>query len=113
MMGRFDIGTGGHTMGAPRHLLAAISGLFAAGIAFAHSATALAQAPVTLRYAVDTERNINELSQRLAERQGFFTREGLKLELHRFVATRNREAIAPRSLPRRTSSTWRACSCPN
>ena len=42
-------------MGAPRHLLAAISGLFAAGIAFAHSATALAQAPVTLRYAVDTE----------------------------------------------------------
>jgi ABC-type nitrate/sulfonate/bicarbonate transport system substrate-binding protein len=79
-------------MGAPRHLLAAISGLFAAGIAFAHSATALAQAPVTLRYAVDTERNINELSQRLAEQQGFFAREGLKLELHRFVATRNREA---------------------
>ena len=77
-------------MGAPRHLLAAISGLFAATIALAHSA--LAQTPVTLRYAVDTERNINELSQHLAERQGFFAREGLKLELHRFVATRNREA---------------------
>src|ERR1700741_942336 len=74
-------------MGVSR--LAAIIG-FVAG-AIAHSGPPAAQAPVTLRYAVDTERNINELSQRVAERQGFFAREGIKLEIHRFVTTANRE----------------------
>jgi ABC-type nitrate/sulfonate/bicarbonate transport system substrate-binding protein len=74
-------------MGVSR--LAAIVGLVAGAIAL--SGTTAAQAPVTLRYAVDTERNINELSQRVAERQGFFAREGIKLEIHRFVTTANRE----------------------
>ena len=86
-------------MGAPRHFLTAISGLFAAGIAFGHSAAALAQAPITLRYAVDTKGNINELSQRLAEREGFFMREGLNLEIHRFVTTGNRAILIRKSVP--------------
>ena len=63
-----------------------------AGFAVGYAAAAAAQAPTTLRYAVDTERNINELSQRVAERQGFFAREGLNLEIHRFVATGDRES---------------------
>jgi ABC-type nitrate/sulfonate/bicarbonate transport system substrate-binding protein len=61
------------------------------GFALGHGGTAVAQAPYTLRYAVDTERNINELSQRVAERQGFFAREGINLQIHRFVTTGNRE----------------------
>ena len=76
-------------MRAPRSFLA-LSGLFAAAIGLAPGLAA-AQAPITLRYAVDTEGNINELSQRLAEREGFFAREGIKLEIHRFVTTGNRE----------------------
>jgi ABC-type nitrate/sulfonate/bicarbonate transport system substrate-binding protein len=61
------------------------------GFAFAPCGMAAAQAPVTLNYAVDTERNINELSQRVAERQGFFAREGINLQIHRFVTTGDRE----------------------
>jgi hypothetical protein len=77
-------------MSAPRRS-ATIGLLAAAGFAVAHAGAAAAQ-PYTLRYAVDTERNINELSQRVAERQGFFAREGINLEIHRFVATANRES---------------------
>jgi ABC-type nitrate/sulfonate/bicarbonate transport system substrate-binding protein len=65
--------------------------LAAMAVAFGGSGVAAAQ-PYTLRYAVDTERNINELSQRVAVRQGFFAREGINLEIHRFVATGNRES---------------------
>jgi ABC-type nitrate/sulfonate/bicarbonate transport system substrate-binding protein len=77
-----------------RHCRLAMIAMFAGtGIAVASAGAALAQAqaPVTLRYAVDTERNINELSQRVAERQGFFAREGIKLDIHRYVTTGNRE----------------------
>jgi ABC-type nitrate/sulfonate/bicarbonate transport system substrate-binding protein len=52
--------------------------------------TAAAQPTYTLRYAVDTERNINALAQTVAERQGFFAREGINLQPARFVATGDR-----------------------
>ena len=58
------------------------------GLASAGAATA--QQTYTLRYAVDTERNINALAQTVAQRQGFFTREGLDLQPVRFVATGDR-----------------------
>jgi ABC-type nitrate/sulfonate/bicarbonate transport system substrate-binding protein len=51
---------------------------------------ATAQQTYTLRYAVDTERNINALAQTVAARQGFFTREGINLQSVRFVATGDR-----------------------
>jgi ABC-type nitrate/sulfonate/bicarbonate transport system substrate-binding protein len=56
----------------------------------ASSGTAAAQQTYTLRYAVDTERNINALAQTVAERRGFFTREGINLQPVRFVATGDR-----------------------
>ncbi len=46
--------------------------------------------PVVLRYGVDTEHNINALAQVVAEREGFFAREGIKLELVHFLATGDR-----------------------
>jgi ABC-type nitrate/sulfonate/bicarbonate transport system substrate-binding protein len=58
--------------------------------AFASAGTATAQQTYTLRYAVDTERNINALAQTVAERQGFFSREGINLQPVRFVATGDR-----------------------
>jgi ABC-type nitrate/sulfonate/bicarbonate transport system substrate-binding protein len=58
--------------------------------AFASTSAATAQQTYTLRYAVDTERNINALAQTVAERQGFFTREGINLQPVRFVATGDR-----------------------
>jgi ABC-type nitrate/sulfonate/bicarbonate transport system substrate-binding protein len=72
-----------------RPFRSAIAGLVAMAGGLLTTA-ASAQQTYTLRYAVDTERNINELSQRVAERQGFFAREGLNLEIHRFAATGNR-----------------------
>jgi len=56
----------------------------------APAGSATAQQTYTLRYAVDTERNINALAQTVAERQGFFTREGINFQAVRFVATGNR-----------------------
>jgi ABC-type nitrate/sulfonate/bicarbonate transport system substrate-binding protein len=68
-------------------------GFFAlVAFSFGHGGTAAAQSTYTLRYAVDTERNLNELSQRVAVRQGFFAREGIDLQVHRFVATGDRSA---------------------
>jgi ABC-type nitrate/sulfonate/bicarbonate transport system substrate-binding protein len=58
--------------------------------ALASAGAANAQPTYTLRYAVDTERNINALAQTVAERQGFFTREGISLQPVRFVATGDR-----------------------
>ena len=58
--------------------------------ALAATGAATAQQTYTLRYAVDTERNINALSQTVAEQQGFFTREGINLQPVRFVATGDR-----------------------
>jgi ABC-type nitrate/sulfonate/bicarbonate transport system substrate-binding protein len=46
--------------------------------------------PAVLRYGVDTERNLNALAQVVAEREGFFAREGIKLELVHFAATGDR-----------------------
>lgn len=38
----------------------------------------------TIRYGIDDEQNINRLPQFIAEKKGFFTREGVKVELVRF-----------------------------
>jgi ABC-type nitrate/sulfonate/bicarbonate transport system substrate-binding protein len=47
----------------------------------------------TIRYGIDDEQNINRLPQVVAEREGFFAREGLKVDLVRFrSAFRNRAA---------------------
>jgi ABC-type nitrate/sulfonate/bicarbonate transport system substrate-binding protein len=52
----------------------------------------LAQAPTTIRYGVDTERNINALSQVIAERQGFLAQEGIKLQPVRFLSGADRSS---------------------
>jgi ABC-type nitrate/sulfonate/bicarbonate transport system substrate-binding protein len=40
----------------------------------------------TLRYAIDDEQNINRLPQVVAERRGFFTREGLNFQIVTFTS---------------------------
>jgi ABC-type nitrate/sulfonate/bicarbonate transport system substrate-binding protein len=68
-------------------------GLFAAlGLAGGYGDMAAAQAPYTIRYGVDTERNINALSQLIAERQGFLEREGIKLDPVRFLTGTDRSS---------------------
>lgn len=71
-----------------RSIILGLSALAVGALASAGAATA--QQTYTLRYAVDTERNINALAQTVAERQGFFTREGINLQPVRFVATGDR-----------------------
>ncbi len=74
-----------------QHCRSLIPGLFAMAVgALAFAGAATAQQTFTLRYAVDTERNINALAQTVAERQGFFTREGIDLKPVRFVSTGDR-----------------------
>ena len=69
----------------------AIIGFFAVlGFALGDSGMAAAQAPYTIRYGVDTERNINALSQVIAERQGFLAREGIKLQPVHFLTGTDR-----------------------
>jgi ABC-type nitrate/sulfonate/bicarbonate transport system substrate-binding protein len=75
---------------AQRHRSATIGFLAALGLAVGYGSMAAAQAPYTIRYGVDTERNINALSQVIAERQGFFAREGIKLEPVRFLSGADR-----------------------
>jgi ABC-type nitrate/sulfonate/bicarbonate transport system substrate-binding protein len=53
------------------------------------SGDVVAQSSV-IRYGVDTDRNINALAQVVAEREGFFAREGVKLEPVRFLSTGDR-----------------------
>jgi hypothetical protein len=69
---------------AKRHRSATI-GLFAPVGLVGYGDMATAQAPYTIRYGVDTERNINTLSQVIAERQGFLAREGITLDPVRFL----------------------------
>jgi ABC-type nitrate/sulfonate/bicarbonate transport system substrate-binding protein len=61
--------------------LVGLAALVVAG--FAAQARA-ADAPNTLRYGVDAEPNIGRLNQIVAERKGFFTREGMKVEFVSF-----------------------------
>jgi ABC-type nitrate/sulfonate/bicarbonate transport system substrate-binding protein len=75
---------------ARRHRSATIGFLAALGLAVGFGNMAAAQAPYTIRYGVDTERNINALSQVVAERQGFFAREGIKLQPVRFLTGADR-----------------------
>lgn len=74
---------------ATRRYRSIIAGLVAMASGMLATAAA-AQQTYTLRYAVDTERNINALAQTVAVRQGFFTREGIDLQPVRFVATGDR-----------------------
>lgn len=48
---------------------------------------ASAEAANTLRYGIDDEQNINRLPQVIAEREGLFAREGLKVELVPFKSS--------------------------
>jgi ABC-type nitrate/sulfonate/bicarbonate transport system substrate-binding protein len=74
-----------------QHCRSVVLGLMATALgALVSTGAATAQQTYTLRYAVDTERNINALAQTVAERQGFFTREGINLQPVRFVATGDR-----------------------
>jgi ABC-type nitrate/sulfonate/bicarbonate transport system substrate-binding protein len=75
---------------ARRHRSATIGLLAAFGIAVGCGDMAAAQAPYTIRYGVDTERNINALSQLIAERRGFLAREAIKLEPVRFLTGADR-----------------------
>jgi ABC-type nitrate/sulfonate/bicarbonate transport system substrate-binding protein len=67
----------------------ALIGLFALTATLFERGGAAAQ-PIVLRYGVDTEHNINALAQVVAEREGFFAREGIKLELVHFLGTGDR-----------------------
>ena len=58
-----------------RFLAVAAFGLGLSGVASAAEVTA------TLRYGIDDEQNINRLPQVIAEREGFFAREGLKVQI--------------------------------
>ncbi len=69
---------------------ATIGWLAALAVAVGYGDMAAAQAPYTIRYGVDTERNINALSQVIAERQGFLAREAIKLEPVRFLTGADR-----------------------
>jgi ABC-type nitrate/sulfonate/bicarbonate transport system substrate-binding protein len=75
---------------ARRHRSATIGLLAALGVAVGYGGIAAAQTPYTIRYGVDTERNINALSQVVAERQGFLAREGIKLQPVRFLSGADR-----------------------
>jgi ABC-type nitrate/sulfonate/bicarbonate transport system substrate-binding protein len=77
---------------AKRHRWATIGVLAALGLAVGYGDMAAAQAPYTIRYGVDTERNINALSQAIAERQGFLAGEGIKLEPVRFLTGTDRSS---------------------
>ena len=69
---------------------ATIGWLAALAVAVGCGDMAAAQAPYTIRYGVDTERNINALSQVIAEREGFLAREAIKLEPVRFLGGADR-----------------------
>lgn len=60
-----------------------------AGVATLAFGTAASAAEVTdtIRYAIDDEQNINRLPQVIAEREGFFAREGVKVELVTFASS--------------------------
>src|ERR1700722_17067993 len=73
-----------------RYRSALIAFLGMAGFSLASAGMAAPQPAYSPRYAVDTERNINALAQTVAERQGFFAREGINLQPVRFVATGDR-----------------------
>ena len=75
---------------ARRHRLAMTGLLAALGVAVGYGDMAATQAPYTIRYGVDTERNINALSQVIAERQGFLAREAIKLQPVRFLTGADR-----------------------
>jgi ABC-type nitrate/sulfonate/bicarbonate transport system substrate-binding protein len=66
-----------------RSVIAAFAALTLPGLASTGAAAAAQPIPV-LRYGIDDEQNINRLPQVVAERQGFFAREGLKVDIVRF-----------------------------
>jgi ABC-type nitrate/sulfonate/bicarbonate transport system substrate-binding protein len=64
---------------------------FVATIAWGSGASASAAQLTALHFGVDTQRNINGLALAVADREGFFAREGLALEQTQFLATRDRD----------------------
>jgi ABC-type nitrate/sulfonate/bicarbonate transport system substrate-binding protein len=64
---------------------------FAAIFAWDAGPNASAAEPTTVQFGVDTRNNINGLTLAIADREGFFAREGLTLEQTQFLATRDRD----------------------
>ncbi len=63
-----------------RSTMVSLLALAAFGLGFSGGASA-AETANTLRYGIDDEQNINRLPQVIAEREGLFAREGVKVEL--------------------------------
>ena len=76
-----------------RSTVVSLLALAALGLSFNSGASA-ADAAKTLRYGIDDEQNINRLPQVIAEREGFFAREGLKVDLVRFTSSFRTRATA-------------------
>src|SRR6266566_3138742 len=49
----------------------------------------------TIRYGIDDPQNVNRLTQVIAEREGLFAREGLKVEIVRFTSSFRNRGQAP------------------
>lgn len=49
----------------------------------------------TIRYGIDDPQNVNRLTQVIAEREGLFAREGLKLDIVRFTSSFRNRGRAP------------------
>ena len=71
-----------------RLIAAAIAAVTVSNIKNSAAATEL----TTLKFGVDTERNINGLALAVTDREGFLAREGLKLQQTEFLATKDRDA---------------------
>jgi len=68
-------------------LRCAVASLVVAAVTGFAGAASAADAGDTLRYGIDDEQNINRLPQVIAEREGLFAREGLKVELVPFKSS--------------------------
>jgi ABC-type nitrate/sulfonate/bicarbonate transport system substrate-binding protein len=89
-IGASSIGANNNGSSSERHRPATIAFLATLGLAVGYGDVAAAQAPYVLRYGVDTERNINALSQVIAVRQGYLAHEGIKIEPVRFLSGADR-----------------------
>lgn len=62
-------------------------------------ATTNAAELATIRYGIDDPQNVNRLPQTIAEREGLFAREGLKVEIIRFTSPFRNRGYGPAAQP--------------
>ncbi len=62
-------------------------------------ARATAAETAIVRYGIDDPQNVNRLPQVIAEREGLFTREGLKVEIVRFTSSFRNRGQTPAAAP--------------